>query len=154
MRRIDLDPLSDEQIAAVLRSKTATKRIEFAGEERYFFFGGLSFDLAERYGADLEELLRITDDPEESAKAKIDAMALIIYCMMAPFKTCPEPALVKLHVGAMGSDEAQDFMRKVMPNGTDEAGNAPAGKDIKASPSPSERSASPATASERATTAS
>lgn len=115
MKPINLDPLSDEQIAQVLKSKPSTKTATFAGEARHFYFGGLSYDLAERVGADLDDVIGVVTGAA-GAREKLDAMCTLIYVMMAPFDTCPEPALIKLHVGAMGQKEAEAFMQSILPD--------------------------------------
>ena len=156
MKPIQATELSREQIAKVLRTKDDYKKVAFAGAEREFFLGGISFELASEEGVDLGEVLQVLGDADgaavsgEAMERYTTALAWLLYVGMKPFGAELTPAEVKLHVGAMseremerlvgaiGMDEAAEAMDEAVgsASGNAPAGNAEAGAPSPASPEP------------------
>ena len=127
MKKISILDLPEEQITSLLREKDDCKTIHLAGEDRLYFLGGLSFEVAEREGVDLGEVLQAlgkTDFSPEDMSA-VDtfntALAWLLYIGFAPFGDDLSPSEIKLYLSTLSEEEAVSVFGALEMEGVEEA---------------------------------
>lgn len=136
MKDIRVTDLPPEKMRNVLRTKDDHAKVEFAGKEREFFIGGITYDFAEEEEIDLAEVFEVLEgaeslDEDDMSSSEGDqilmAMTWLLYLGMRPFTDDISPAEVKLHLSGVTEEEMMSLMAEIglSAEGDDTVGKAP-----------------------------
>lgn len=115
MDNIRLDNIPLERRRQLLRDHPDTITVEFAGEERSWFFGGATYDAA-RDTVDLSSVLK----QHEESEAGIDAFCYLLWAGFAVFGTDLSPAEIKLRMSVAEMNRLQPKILPAIQGQTDE----------------------------------